>query len=163
MTEITVDISGLTEVMVHLDGLDAEIRRSIGAVVYGQALRVQEIVKDQKLQGGVLNKRTGRLRDSIHVETVDIDGAVVATVGTDVVYAAYHEYGYHGTEQIREHLRHMTMAYGRQVKTPRDILVRAHTRTVDYPARSFLRSTLTEEAPAIRAALETAVQQGLNA
>jgi len=163
MTALTIEANGLTEVMVRLQEMPDKVRRALGAAVYGQATRIQAIIKNDKLQGGVLNKRTGRLRDSIHIETDTTDGAVMARVGTDVEYAAYHEYGFSGTEQVREHLRHITAAFGRSLASPREVLVRAHSRKVDYPAHSFLRSTLAEEAPAIIAALEGAVQQAVNA
>jgi len=162
-TAMEIEANGLTEVMIRLEEMPGAIRRSIAAAVYGQAVRVQKIVKEDKLQGGVLNKRTGRLRDSIHIETDNTAGAVVARVGTDVEYAAYHEYGFSGTEQVREHLRTITEAFGRPLETPRDVLVRAHSRNVEYPAHSFLRSTLEEEAPTILAAFQAAVEQALNA
>ena len=64
-----------------------------------------------------------------------------------------------GAWQIKEHLRKLTMVFGRPVETPREILVRAHI--ANYPERSFLRSTLTEETPAIKQRLVEAVTGAL--
>ena len=76
------------------------MRDGIGRAV----LRVQRRVKE-KLSGEVLNVRTGRLRRSI-VERVESSGSVVTgIVGTNVEYAAPHEYGFIGVVTVKESLR----------------------------------------------------------
>ena len=55
-------------------------------------LDIQARVKDL-IDGPVLNRRTGRLWRSIHPEVFKRMGTVVGIVGTDVKYAAIHEFG----------------------------------------------------------------------
>lgn len=142
-------------VVARLGSMNAAVRRALERAVEALAIVIQGKVM-RKLTGPVLNERTHRLHDSIHYEMASSPQAVVAVVGTNVEYAAYHEFGFSGAMQVREHLRRITQAFGMPI-SPRDVLVSAHTRTVRYPERSFLRSTLAEEADAIAAALAEAV------
>jgi phage gpG-like protein len=104
----------------------------------------------EKLSDDVLHVRTGRLRRSIHADPVTVSGTQVqGIVGTNVEYAAIHEYGFSGVVSVRESLR--TSVLGNS------FTVRAHTRNVHLPERSFLRSALTELQPQIRAEVESAV------
>ena len=63
-----------------------------------------------KLSGDVLRVRTGRLRRSIHPEWDFRQGYSGATVGTNVEYAAIHEYGFSGSVQVKSFQREMTKA-----------------------------------------------------
>jgi hypothetical protein len=163
---ISVSFTGLDSLMVHLQEMPAAIRRNLAAVVTKESLRLETVVKDEKLTGQVLANRTGRLRSSIHsqVEITDtaVTGAVFANM-SQAAYARFWEYGFSGTEQVREHLRHMTAAFARPLATPRDVLVKAHTRRVEQPARSYLRSTLEENRDVLVTRIEGAVEQGLKA
>jgi HK97 gp10 family phage protein len=156
---ITVQIEGDSAVIAHLQAMGSEVRASLRRAVVESAVMVQQRTRE-KLAGEVLQERTHHLHDSIHhaIQRDDADG-VVATVGTDVVYAAIHEYGFNGTEQVREHLRRISVAFGKPI-APVEATVRAHARRVDMPARSFLRSALTELEPEIRARLEGAIAAG---
>lgn len=100
------------------------------------AIDLSAHIKDQKLSGQVLNRRTGRLSRSINYQVADTDGGVEATVGTNVEYARIHEYGFKGTVNVKEHMRRMANG----VKA----VVRSHSRRVDLPERSFLRSSLED-------------------
>ena len=164
MSGISVAFTGLDSVIVHLQAMGGEMRRSILRTVKKDSLRLETAVKEEKLTGQVLANRTSRLRSSIHsdVEATDttVTGFVFANMG-QAAYARFWEYGFTGAEQVREHLRHMTVAFGRPVATPRDVMVKAHTRQVDQPARSYLRSTLTEAEAAIRKAIENAAKESL--
>ena len=144
-------------VVARLRAMDAQVRRALLRAVNGAAVDVVGRVQ-QKLSGEVLGEVSHRLHDSIHFKTTDTASGIIATVGTDVRYAAIHEYGFHGTEQVREHLRHQSVAFGRPIE-PVDVAVRAHARQVNVPERSFLRSTLAELAPQIVERLEQAVAQ----
>ena len=54
-----------------------------------------------------------------------------------------HEFGFSGTQNVRESLRTVKQAFGRPI-SPVEAIVRAHSRKVDLPERSFLRSALRE-------------------
>ncbi len=69
---------------------------------------------------------TGRLRDSI---TYRLPRPNVLEIGTNVVYAAAHQFGLRETITVREHVRR---SRGRAVR------VRAHQRRANLPARPFI-------------------------
>lgn len=107
---------------------------------------MEAYVKEQKLSGQVLNRRTGRLRNSINSKVEDRTTAVASRTGTGVWYGKVHEYGFQGTVDVPAHERMQTMAFGRPM-TPRKVLVRAHPMRVNLPEKSFLRSSLRERGP----------------
>ena len=144
-------------VVARLRAMPNQVRSALLRAVTEEAIRVQKRVQG-KLAGAVLRERTHHLHDSIHYKIEESAGGILAKVGTDVVYAAIHEYGFHGVEQVRQHLRHQSVAFGRPI-APIDVMVRAHARKVNLPERSFLRSTLAEMTADIVARLEEAVQQ----
>lgn len=111
-----------------------------------------------KLSGDVLKVRTGRLRRSIHPEWEFKSGYSGAIVGTNVEYAATHEYGLKGTVQVKSFQREMTKAFGKPV-APKQVTVSAHSRIVNMPERSFLRSALREMEPEIIEGLRNAVKK----
>ena len=113
-----------------------------------------------KLSGDVLRVRTGRLRRSIHPEWDFRQGYSGATVGTNVEYAAIHEYGFSGSVQVKSFQREMTKAFGKPI-SPTQVTVRAHTRNVNMPERSFLRSTLREMKSEIEEGLQKAIAKEL--
>lgn len=106
--------------------------------------RHESIIKTQKLQGQVLNRRSGRLSAGVHTVFVDDDtsSSAITGIGPELLYGKMHEEG--GVFTVKEHLRMMTMAWGKPVANPREILVKEHSMTV--PQRSFLRSTMREQA-----------------
>ena len=114
-----------------------------------------------KLSGDVLRVRTGRLRRSIHPEWDFKQGYSGATVGTNVEYAAIHEYGFSGSVLVKSFQREMTTAFGKPI-SPTQVTVRAHTRNINMPERSFLRSTLREMNSEITDSLQLAVTKELN-
>lgn len=157
---ITVQLVGKDRVVQHLQAMSEQARRSIQRAVVAEAIRVQARVR-QKLAGEVLQERSHHLHDSIHFEApVEEASGIYGKVGTNVVYAAFHEYGFKGTEQVREHTRRISVAFGKPIATV-EATIRAHARRVDYPARSFLRSSLAELEPEIRARLDQAVNEAV--
>lgn len=114
-----------------------------------------------KLSGDVLRVRTGRLRRSIHPEWDFKQGYSGATVGTNVEYAGIHEYGFSGSVLVKSFQREMTKAFGKPI-SPTQVTVRAHTRNINMPERSFLRTTLREMNSEITDSLQLAVTKELN-
>ena len=157
----SVQVIGLESVTVRLQRLPDEIRISFEKAIAANAMVIESRVKE-KLSGDVLNNRTGQLRASVHSEMQSDENGVMGVVGANTPYAAYQEYGFVGTEQVREHLRTMRMVFGRMLETPKSVLVKSFSRNVNYPGRSYLRSTLDEQADQIRADLEAAAQGALS-
>lgn len=143
--------------------LPAQLRKAGEAMQTGVARTVQTLaiklvaMVQNKLSGDVLKVRTGRLRRSINHKMESSDTVIAATVGTNVKYAAVHELG--GTFKIPDHLRMQKMAWGKPMKMPRKVNVRAHSAT--YPRRSFLVASLNQMEPEIREKLAQAIIQGI--
>jgi len=144
----------------------ADLKRTIGRL----ALELAKHIKRDKLSGQVLNVRTGRLRRSIHTVVQSDATSIIGKVGTDVVYAAYHEFGFSGTETVRAHLRRAKdqMAFSRKMKKSAyiskqegTINVRSHTRTVNYPERSFLRTALKDMEPYIKEQIDSGLRTSI--
>lgn len=146
-------------VVARLSSMTDRVRKAVRNAVTSEAIRMQGLVK-AKLAGPVLNERTHHLHDSIHFEVTDDAHGVTAIVGTDVKYAAYHEYGFHGTEQVRQHQRRISMVFGHPIATV-TATIRAHARKVDYAGKSFMRSTLAEEAGHISDVIRAAIGEGV--
>lgn len=117
------------------------------------ALGLLRHVKEDKLNGQVLNVRTGRLRRSITMRVDTAASTVTGWVGTNVAYAARFEYGFDGTETVRAFMRR---APGGKKKDARTVPVRSFTRKVHTPARSFLGSAYDDQRADITAQLRAA-------
>lgn len=159
---IRFDIIGDRETIDRLSRVHSQVQRNVEATIGRLTLRLLARVKGDKLSGQVLKTRTGRLRRSINRR---LEGAgttsIAGYVGTNIEYARRHELGFHGTETVREHLRLIKQAWGKPLRSPKQVRVQAHSRQVDYPARSFLRTALREMGTEITANLKQATNQGV--
>jgi len=154
---------GDAEVTAKLDGMGAKLRDEMKAGIGRATLKLQRMVVQSKLSGQVLKVRTGTLRRSIDQAVMDEGANVVGIVSTNVKYARVHEYGFKGTVTVRESLRTIKQAFGRPIDA-KQITVKSHSRKMDLPARSFLRSALAdlEASGAIRAEMEAAVTRAIS-
>ncbi len=155
-------VTGDKEIALRLRGaptkIQGKLREAIGRII----LKLQSRVVSQKLSGQVLNVRTGTLRRSIDQVVTEQQNGVAGIVFSNLKYARRHEYGFTGSETVKAHLRMMKQAFGKPVKNPRKIEVGSFTRSVNYPAHSFMRAALKEMAPEILAQLEKAVAEGVH-
>ena len=142
--------------------LGAQFRDSIPDIQSGLQKEIMRLALKMtgkvmgKLSGEVLRVRTGRLRRSIHPEWDFKPGYAGAIIGTNVEYAGIHEYGFKGSVQVKSFQREMRKAFGKPI-APRSVLVKAHSRTVNVPEKSFLRSVLSEMDSEIKDNLRSAV------
>lgn len=148
-------------VSVYFDKINDKIKAQLRETIEKLCVRLTAKIKEEKLSGQVLKVRTGNLRRSISYRINEQDGSVTGIVGTNVEYAPIHEYGFRGTVNVREHIRNMTQAFGIPV-APIAVLVRAHARQVNMPARSFARSALDELQPQISQDFNDLVRKALN-
>lgn len=105
-------------------------------------------VRDHRL--GVV---TSRLRSSVRATEAEISGGQVSvTIGTNVEYAAAHEFGFKGKVQVPQHSRAVRsrdtfadvsrMTAGGRVRKTRErmssgvTIVKAHARMMNIPARA---------------------------
>lgn len=156
------EIVGDKEVIAHLMAFPPSLRTQLRAEVNKQSVDLWNYVKDNKLSGQVLRHVTGHLKDSINVQVTETSTGVhgqVGGLGKAVKYAAYHEYGFSGQRSIGECLRMQKMAWGKAMKNPRKVTVRAHTQNVNYLGKPFMRPSLAERTPMIQAGITAAVKK----
>jgi phage gpG-like protein len=139
----------------YLERVTEGLVRNVAVRMRDQMRQLSNYVKEQKLSGQVLNRRTGNLSRGVNSYVTEDASAVEGKVGVSnlVPYAAFHEYGFSGTEQVRE--------YARRTRSGKIATVRAHSREVNYPAHSFLRTALAEKKAEIINALARNITEGL--
>lgn len=155
-------VVGDAEIVARFQVLGPALQEELRAGIGRATLKLQRAVVTDKLSGQALKVRTGTLRRSIGQVVIEDGGKVAGVVSTNVKYGRVHEYGFAGTESVRASLRTVKQAFGRPIE-PRQVNVRAHSRRVNLPARSFLRSALAdmERGGAIREEIEAAVSRAL--
>lgn len=144
-------VYGGDEVRAKFDSMPTELRVALGRGIGRAVLAIQKQVKQEKLSGQVLNVKTGRLRRSITTRITESPEAITGIVGTNVSYARAHEYGFKGTVSVRSHLSHS--------KKGNAFTVREHSRNVNIPEKSFLRSALNDLRGQTREEIEIAVNK----
>lgn len=150
--ELTIDVRAealLSQLAGASDRFLEDQKRAIDRL----SIELQSMVKTQKLSGQVLHVRTGTLRRSINRQITSTSTSVMGQVGTNVRYAAIHEYGFEGRVSVPQ--------YSRQNPGGGSTNVRAHVMNMRMPMRSFLRSTLHEQAEHIRETLREAALKSL--
>lgn len=142
--------------------------RQFPQTAHGKLLRILQVIgfdlqgyiQRQKLQGQVLNHRSGWLSSHVvaaPVEDLGTSARVTVGVSTSAVpYAAIHEFGFHGTEQVKAHTRIQTMCFGRSIE-PVTVEVGAFSRVMNMPERSYMRSSLRERRAAYLGMIRKAV------
>lgn len=175
---VEVKVVGAEKVASYLRKKSHEVKNSCRDTMNRVTVILQAGVVG-KLNGAVLNVRTGTLRRSINRKVISTNAEVRGSVGTNVKYGAVHEYG--GTFQIPGHTatrrKYAIDQSGRRLVATRrqsapelksgfrkvqyevhkaSWTVRAHPAT--YPERSFLRSTLKEQTAQILHAFATVIR-----
>lgn len=153
---ITLQVVGDDKVIAKLQSFPDRLKNELKSSMDKITIDLASYVKDSKLSGQVLKVKTGTLRRSIRASTSvgaeSVTGYVRSRAGGEpVVYAAYHEYGFHGTESVKEYLRRT--AKGKM--TP----VCAHSRTINYGGRPFMRPSLAENKQNIQSSIQSAVDR----
>lgn len=158
MTEYRIELEGLEDRIARLNGkLKAIVRAADRAVGVGAEIVLGEARLN--LTGRVLKVDTGRLRGSL--ARVHERGSLESTVGTNVSYGRRHEFGFHGTESVRAHERVMRKVFGRRLKAPINVMVRAFTRQANTPERPWLRPALRDSIPRIEKTFTALVEAAL--
>ena len=115
-------------------------------------------IKDVQLGGAVLQRRTGRLADSVSpIPAVSAGGVVTGGVIQDselAPYGRFHEYG----AQVPRRYGNPLMRWIGVEGSP---IFRATAKGFTLPVRSFMRSALEEYMPVYEAAVIVAIREGL--
>ncbi len=154
-----LELAGLDETSARLEGYPAALQAALGGKATELATALADLVKNDKLAGGVLNTRSGALGDSIVASVSAQADGVLASVGSEgeVKYAAIQEYG--GKTSAHEILPAKgdvlafviggAQHFARRVEHPGSVI----------PERSYLRSALEDMKDEILAALADAATQ----
>lgn len=154
---ISVTLVGAEEVKANFESLSGRLHTSVLVAITSLSKQLEAHVKLDKLEGQVLNHITGRLQSSIHSDVQDSSDTITGRVySSGCNYAAIHEYGFSGSEVVREHIR--THVFGKEVAP---FTVGSFTRTMNMPERSFLRSALKDFEPKIIRDLNAAVAKAI--
>ena len=89
---ISVEFSA-EPLLAKIQGSGEALLENLRRAVLRIGISVQAVVKDEKLSGQVLHVRTGTLRRSINFQPSEDTSGIYGSVGTNVEYAAIHEYG----------------------------------------------------------------------
>lgn len=157
---VKIEFIGDKEVASKLKELEPKIYNSLLSTITKLSIQLQAKIKSEKLTGQVLKTRTGTLRRSINYRVDKTPSEIIGRVGIGADAAKYgimHEFGLRGTENVRSHLRTIKKVWGKSI-SPKQISVRSHTRTVNYPERSFMRTALAEMRPIIQNDISKAVK-----
>jgi hypothetical protein len=123
-----------------------------------------------KLSGSgptTLGVRTGLLRRSLHRTDAVVSGPLIAgAIGSNVAYAGVHEYGFDGDVQVKGFVRRnrrqdLFSVKKKKLSANGISFVKAFTRHMHLPERSFVRSSINERLPKYNSALSKAVVAAL--
>jgi HK97 gp10 family phage protein len=152
-------IEGTAGVISRLDQVPGKVAAALRRAVEAEAIKLTAYVKEQKLSGQVLNMQTGTLQRSIDYQLQDDGDRIAASVGTNLIYAAIHEYG--GTTRTHVIEARNVKALAFQMSGQDVFCKRVNHPGSHMPERSFLRSALSENADSIKAAIVQAVAEGV--
>lgn len=166
MINLTGVVTGDKAVQARIRSIAPNVRAKLTQALLRITIDLQGYVARNKLSGQLLKRRTGTLAASIQHKVVSTPEGVTGVVGSRInesrplKYAGPLEDGFDGTVTVREHLRMMTTAFGREVKNPHKITVRAHSAHRVVKARHYLALSLAENRDRYLAQLDRAVAEG---
>jgi len=128
---------------VRVKGLRS-LRRSLRS--YAREVRV-EVAREMT---AVMEKIQDAAREMAPVETGQLEGSIqpdprvvdpddlTGSVGTNVEYAAVHEFGFTGTVSVDAHKRTMEKGFGDPSQYPMTVTIPAHTRRMDVEGTFYM-------------------------
>jgi phage gpG-like protein len=150
-----IRVVGADAVAEALRAAPAKIQAAVRRAVEESAARVLSAAK-AKVSDEVLHVKTGRLRRSLHYVLGGTDTAPSAAIGTNVEYAAIHEFGGQTKAHVIEALNAKVLSFRNASGDP-VFATRVNHPGSRMPQRSFLRSALAQEASGIKQRIAAAV------
>ena len=169
-------------VLKHIEGIDARVQR-VATVALKKGMEYARTTAQREFLSGPRPSRldvvTTRLRQSVSVVVLQTDKATVGKMGSNVKYAAYHEFGFSGNVAVKGFTRVINATFTRKVKEVVDgravvrtttltgraaakrqkggfvavQFVAPHSRRVDYPGKPFIKPALEKARPLILSTL----------
>jgi phage gpG-like protein len=159
MAQLPIRVEGVDEVVGRLLLAPKAVRDAVFRAVERSAAAVTARAK-AKLSDDVLHVRTGRLRRSVHYAMTGTEATPTAAIGTDVEYAAIHEFGGQTKSHVIEAVNARVLAWP-GADGQMHFAASVNHPGSRMPERSFLRSALADEAAAIRERINEAVKGAL--
>ena len=123
-------------------------------------IELQRKIQEYQLTNQTPVARSGSLKLGTSLQIDQSEDRIAATVSSDSENSHAHKSGFPGAVDVRAKLRRAKKALGRPA--PRKASkMRSHSRRIDVPERSFLRSALEDMDPAIRDEVEAALREAL--
>jgi len=126
---VILNIKGFPEAIRGFDTANKKTIKAARKGLFDTAIVVRDTAKR------LVPVDTGRLRDSIGIF---VDTPDRLTVFADTPYAAVIEFGFQGSQIVRQHERTQSVVFGRPI-TPIRVTVRGHVRFVDRRPKPYLR------------------------
>ncbi len=153
---VTVQIFGGDNVLKKIMEMRSASKDAIEKAVMREAINLIRYIKEQKLNGGVLNVRTGRLRRSITAQFEGQGtGTFTAKVGTNVKYGRYWELGFSRKVGAGARGGARTLKGSALEK----YMAKHPAGTKNYAARPFIKSSFEENLPRIKENLAKVVKE----
>lgn len=156
---ITATLIGGEKLIARFQQMHPKILGAVRLSIEALAIELTAKVKADKLSGQVLRNRTGTLRRSINYRVNAAGNSVIGSVGTNLEYAAIHEYG--GQTKPHEILPKNAKALKFQLGGKTIFAKSVKHPGSKMPVRSFLRSALQDMEQKIRAKIEADVKAAL--
>jgi phage gpG-like protein len=160
---LNVRMEGYNELVFDIDRILSQAPVSIREIVKRGAILIEAKVKDN-LTNKILNVRTGHLRRSI--VTIFYGGGTSAEIGTNLKYAAIHEFGgvIHAKNgpflwfKMQTGSRFMSKS-GNILKRPQGIFQWIKTPSVTIPARPYMQPAFNEALPIIDKMIDEEIER----
>ena len=155
---INVTLTGDREILAKLGSIPTVVQAAVLKKVYELTLRLEAYVKTEKLNGQVLNRKTGRLARSIGSRVEETANLIVGIVfqSSDVPYGAIHEFGGKTAAHIIRPKKASVLRFWDKAGN------KVFAKSVNHPGsvmpeRSYLRSSLRDFSTEISLGLKEAV------
>ena len=148
--------------LIRIDQTGKNITAELKISVTRAAIMMMAHVKENKLSGGVLNVKTGRLRRSINQSVKSDENSVIGQVGTNVSYGRFWELGF--DRKLGAGTRGGPGARGGKVLTGKALAsyYAKHPAGTKHEApRSFLRSALADKRADILKEIDAGIQRAV--
>ncbi|MCW2283369.1 phage gpG-like protein [Rhodoblastus acidophilus] len=152
-------LEGAADLSARLAALPDDLRVALAEKMDALAQEIYAQVVGVNLSGGVLNTRSGVLRNSIQLRRADQDNVVSVEIASDggAPYDAIHEYG--GKTSAHEIIPDKAKVLAFMFNGKQTFARRVNHPGSQIPERSYLRSALADKSADIRRAIADAVAE----
>jgi len=157
----TVRLIGNAKLIARIEAMPASVAASLLRKVYSLALKLENYIKQNKLSGQVLNRKSGRLMRSIANKVEQTGQSIYGIVfqSADVPYGGIHEFGGKTAPHVIVPKKASVLAFNWKGKNV--FFKRVNHPGSHFPERSYMRSALRDMSTEISLGLKAAVVEGL--